>query len=125
MKPDINCLISGYNDDWKWSSCEGYYGNDYYPPGLLNYELLFGRFSEDKDMAIKKFIEYNESANVDKFLDDDTRTRSTDEEARKEITNRIHGFRIPETKGLPKVQRDQIILWIKERDRWSATTTNN
>ena len=109
--------------EWKWSSCEGYYGKDYYPPGLLNYELLLGMFSKENDMAIKKFIEYNESVNEDKFLDDDTRTRLTDEEARKEIINRIHGFGITEIKGLPKVQRDQIILRLKEIDGLSQRQT--
>lgn len=102
--------------DWKWSSCGGYYGRNYYPQGLLNCALILEMFSEDKDNAVKRFIKYNESENEDNCLDNDMTTRTTDDVARKEISQRIHGYGIAEIKSLPKEQRDEIILRIKKID---------
>ena len=42
---------------------------------------------------------------------------------RKEIINSIYGFGITEIKGLPKVQRDQIILRLKGIDGLSQRQT--
>lgn len=109
--------------DWKWSSCSGYYSRNCYPPGLLNIELILGMFSEEKDTAIRRFMNYNELANEDKCLDDDIRKRLTDEEARKEIEKKIQGYGIAEIKGLPKVKRDEVILQLKEIDGLSQRQT--
>lgn len=81
--------------DWKWSSCQGYYGGKSYLPGLLDSDLILGIFSEHK------------------ILDDTIRTRLTEEEARAEIKKLIPELEIPEVKSLPKAQRDEIILKIK------------
>ena len=101
-------------DEWKWSSCIGYYGKQYYLPMLLDSELILSKFSEDKDISIKRFIEYNEQENEDKFLDDRLRTRLTDEEARDEIIKLIQGYEISQIKSLPKQQRDALLVKIKE-----------
>lgn len=100
-------------DEWKWSSCMGYYGEPYYPYLLLDRELILGMFSENIDMAAKRFIEYNEIDNEDHFLDDTVRLRPTDEEAMEEITKMIGGYRIPEIKSLPKPQRDELLTKIR------------
>jgi REP element-mobilizing transposase RayT len=71
--------------DWKWSSCSGYYGKKTFFANLLDSNLILGMFAEDRNTAIKKFIEFNEAANDDKCLDDDIRIRLKDEEAREEI----------------------------------------
>ena len=97
-------------DDWRWSSCQGYYGNDCYPPCLLDSDLILGIFSEDRS----RFIEYNETGNEDKFLDDVVKTRLTDEEARGEINKAINGYAIAQIKSLPKLQRDEIVARVKE-----------
>lgn len=101
-------------DEWKWSSCLGYYGKRYYPSTHLDSELILGIFSGDKESRIKKFKEYNEKVNEDKFLDDAPRIRLTDEEARAEIIKQTSGYEIPEIKSLPKIQRDEILTRIKE-----------
>jgi REP element-mobilizing transposase RayT len=101
-------------DDWKWSSCQGYYGNGCYPPFLLDSELILGIFSEDKKIGVRRFIEYNEMENEDKYLDDDVKTRLTDEEAREEIPKVIGEYEIANIKSLPKSQRDEMVVRIKE-----------
>jgi REP element-mobilizing transposase RayT len=109
--------------DWEWSSCAGYYGQDYYPLNLLSCGLILGMFSQEKDNATKKFIEYNQDVNEDKCLDYETGARLTDEMARKEIIKRIQGYEIPEIKSLPKVQRDEVILRLKDIDGLSQRQT--
>ena len=95
--------------DWKWSSCQMYYGKSTYKRGLLDSELILGLFSQDKNTARNKFREFNEIENDDKCLDDDVSIRLTDEEARLEIEKISPGFNIAQVKSLPKKQRDEII----------------
>jgi len=102
--------------EWKWSSCQGYYGNGCYPPLLLDSELILGIFSDDRRAAVSRFIEYNEIENEDNFLDDTVRARLTDEEARVEISKVITGYEIAKIKSLPKAQRNEIIARVKEID---------
>lgn len=99
---------------WKWSSCPGYYGEKVYPVGLLDSELILGLFSQDQTTAIKKFKEYNETENEDKCLDEDRNIRLTDEQAREEIKKVIEEFDITDIKNLPKVQRNELLLNIKQ-----------
>lgn len=99
--------------DWSWSSCSGYYGQRYYPPGLLDDELILSLFSDENQRAIERFIEFNELSNEDKCLDNSGRKKITDSEAREEI-KRIAQYELTEIKGLPKAQRDKIILKLKD-----------
>ena len=110
----VKAGLVGRVDEWKWSSYVGYYGKPYYPPMLLDSELILGMFSEDKEIAIKKFKEYNETENEDKFIDDTLRTRLNDNEARAEIIKWIDGYGIPEIKSLPKAERDEVLTNIKK-----------
>jgi putative transposase len=100
-------------DDWKWSSCSGYYGENRFFPDLLYSDLILGLFAEDRNTAIRKFIEFNESTNDDKCLDYDIRIRLKDEEAREEIKKVMAGFNLVEIKILPKEQRDEMLSRIK------------
>ena len=65
-------------------------------------------------MAIKIFIAFNETFNHDKCLDNDVKLRLTDEKAREEIKKKICGVGIAEIKSLSRVQRDEIIMGLKE-----------
>ncbi len=100
--------------DWRWSSCPGYYGRTYYPPKLLDSDFILEMFSENKEAATKKFIEYNQIENEDKFLDDTQRARLTDEEAKAEIIRLADGYGITEIRSLPKMQRDELLNKIME-----------
>ena len=110
----VKAGMAGKPVNWKWSSCQGYYGNEYYPFLLLDSNLILGIFSEDKKTRIKKFIEYNEMKNEDQYLDDYPKNRLTDEEARQEINTVIVGYEIANIKSLPKTQKDEMVGRIKK-----------
>lgn len=99
--------------DWKWSSCRGYYGYEVYPAELLDSSLILGMFSEDREIAIKKFVEFNKAECEEECLDDNRKQRLTDEEAKAEITKIISLQEIATIKSMPKVQRDDLISRIK------------
>jgi hypothetical protein len=101
-------------EDWKWSSCQKYYGVNSYPETLLDKEYILGMFSmEDTNVALARFREFNEATNNDICLDDEPRLRITDEEARNEIIKRIDGIAIAQVKGLPRIERDKIFREVK------------
>lgn len=100
-------------EEWKWSSCLGYYDKSSYPQDLLDSKLILGIFSEDKDTAIIKFKEFSEAKNEDKCLEDTKRIRLTDEEAKEKIMKLIPWLHLTQIKNLPKEKRDEIIIRIK------------
>jgi len=101
-------------EDWKWSSCRSYYGDKSVPTGALLYsDLILGLFSTDKQQAIAKFKEFNESDNDDKCLDHEKTLRMTDEKARQKIIKYIGGIEITQIKGLQKVERDEVLCKVK------------
>jgi len=100
-------------DEWKWSSCRGYYGRDYFPRGLLNPDLILGLFSDNKQLAVAHFKQFNEAENSDKCLDDQLPLRMTDEQARERILSQIKGVELAQVKSLPKFERDEIIRKVK------------
>jgi len=55
--------------DWKWSSCSAYYGKKTFFADLLDSDLILGLFGEDRNAAVRKFIEFSESANDDNCLE--------------------------------------------------------
>lgn len=102
--------MSGY----KWSSCSGYYGEPYYPAGMLDADLVLGIFNGDREKAEKEFILFNEQENDDNCLDETEGRRLTDKEALAEIRKVIKGYEIPEIKDLPKPDRVTVLKEIKK-----------
>lgn len=100
--------------DWQWSSCKMYYGKEQHLTNLLYDELLLSLFSEDKDIAINRFKEFNELDNEDKCMEDNVVKRLKDEEVRKEIEKIASGINIANIKSLPKAERADIIKRAKE-----------
>lgn len=103
-----------YNDEWRWSSCRTYYEIESYPSSLLDSELILAIFSDKKENRINKFKEYNETGNEDICLDDITRTRLTDDEAKILIDEAIKGYVITELKVLPKSIRNELLAKAKK-----------
>lgn len=99
--------------DWKWSSCQGYYGYNIYPSGLLDCELILGMFSENNEIAVKRFVMFNETECETECLEENTRKRLTDEEAKSEIARIIPLGQIAIIKSMPKEQRDILVSKIK------------
>ncbi len=100
--------------DWKWSSCAGYYGNDIYPPGLLDSELILSMISGEKKNAITDFKKFNEVENEDPCLEYEKTKRLTDDQARLEISKIISEAEMAQIKSFPKQQRDEILSKIKK-----------
>ena len=100
-------------DEWKWSSYREYYGKPYDLPMLLNTDLILGMFAEDREKAIEGFKEFNETETRERFLEEQSRSRLTDEEAADEINKLLNGYSVPEVRRLPKAMRDGILLQIK------------
>lgn len=104
-------------DDWKWSSCHGYYGNNSCDLASLDTKLILGMFSAEKHIAIAGFKNFNEAETNDKCLDEDLRPRITDEDARQEIIKQIGGIQIAQVKCLPKVERDELLRKVKRIEK--------
>jgi putative transposase len=100
--------------DWNWSSCRGYYGDNIYPSELLDYEFILSIFSDNRELAIKEFIAFNELECETECLDENRSRRLTDEEAKLEVARIIPINEIAVLKSMPKLQRDPIIMRIKE-----------
>lgn len=101
-------------DQWKWSSCSGYYGKPVYPQNMLECKAILKMFSPDLAMARKNFKEFNEKRNQDKCLDiAEPKLRLTDEEARIEIKKRLGRIEIAQVKSLPKEERNQVFKSVK------------
>ena len=104
-------------DEWKWSSCRGYYGQELYPQGLLDCYVLLKMYSPDINIAQDLFKEFNERKNDDQCLEEKVReTRLTDEEARLKIKGLLGTMEIPQVKSLPKEKRKAVLRKVKGID---------
>ncbi|MGI6677818.1 MAG: REP-associated tyrosine transposase [Dehalobacterium sp.] len=103
-------------EQWRWSSCLGYYGGKIYPEGLLDNDLILKMFSEEEAKAREEFKQFNVQENKDSCLDDinSKKVKLSDEEARPEILKVIDGLEIAQIKSLPKKERDQILHKVKK-----------
>ncbi|MGJ9386075.1 transposase [Salipaludibacillus sp. CF4.18] len=104
-------------DEWRWSSCSGYYGQKVsFSRFMLDEDVILRMFSDDVAVAKMKFKEFNEKTNDDECLDDRSteRKRFTDEEARMEIKKILGEVEIAQVKSLPKLKRDIVLRETKE-----------
>ncbi|MBU9723154.1 MULTISPECIES: transposase [Bacillaceae] len=102
---------------WKWSSCNGYYGKKIYPLKLLDQDFVLGMFSDDRPLAMELFKDFNERSNHDECLDDHHYVRRlSDEEVRIEIKRILGTMEIAHVKTLSKVHRTPILRKIKKID---------
>ncbi|MCC3356829.1 transposase [Bacillus sp. REN16] len=101
-------------DEWKWSSCRGYYGHSFYPQGLLDRYFLLNMFSPEIKEAQALFKEFNESQNDDQCLEERVNDRGlTDEEARLQIKELLGAMEIPHVKSLPRELRKEVLREVK------------
>ncbi len=102
------------SEEWRWSSCSGYYGKTPYLKDMLDCENILKMFSTDSVTAVERFKEFNERKNSDTCLGDQVNKRKiSDEEARIEIKKLLGMIEIAQVKSLPKVQRNEILLKVK------------
>jgi putative transposase len=115
----VKAGIVHHVDEWKWSSCQEYYGKSKNSWGFVHCKPIFSMFSPDLTTAKQLFKEFNETTNHDdQCLEDvEPKRRLTDEEARKEIKELLGEIEIAQVKSLPKQQRDPLLRHIKEMRR--------
>ncbi|MCA0150424.1 transposase [Rossellomorea vietnamensis] len=109
----IKAGIASRPQEWKWSSCQGYYGMTVYPPNLLDPHFLFSMFSPHLSIAQTEFKEFNERNNDDQCLDASSVRRLTDDEARVEIMKCLGSYEIPQVKSLSREERKIILRNVK------------
>lgn len=102
-------------DEWKWSSCLGYYGKNIYPKSMLDFDFILSLFSADLTIAKERFKEFNDKKNNDQCLEDRLyeRKKLTDEDARLEIKKFLGAIEVAQVKSLPKLKRNEILREVK------------
>lgn len=103
-------------DQWKWSSCSGYYGLGSSPKGLLDCEFILNSFGGNLFTAQARFKEFNQAENDDECLDMGKKKllRLNDEEAGRRIVLLLEEINIPQVKSLPKTARDEVLRKVKK-----------
>jgi len=77
--------IAAKPEEYRWSSCNAYYGKEENPQGLIQTKIILGQLSEDQVGASRSFIEYMEEENDDQCLEDRKPSRLSDETVRNKI----------------------------------------
>ncbi|HHW30197.1 MAG TPA: transposase, partial [Clostridiaceae bacterium] len=111
----VKAQLARRAEQWKWSSCIGYYGEKVYPEDLLDETLILSILSKDERLAREKFKQLNEQESNDCCMDDtiNKKIKLSDDEARQEILKVINEIEIAQLKSLPKKERNQVLREIK------------
>lgn len=106
--------------DYKWSSYNCYLNYNNYFAEMLNTDIILGLFSEDKDVAIKRFEAYMNEESDESFIDLEEEAEVMDEEAARKLFQKMikdHGL---ENKNNGKVQiPDCLIKEFREKTNLS------
>jgi hypothetical protein len=115
MSGDMKAGIVPGPDQWKWSSCSGYYGLGSTPKGLLDCDFILYLFADNLSIAQARFKEFNEAENDDECLGMGKKKllRLNDEEAGRRIAMLLKEINIPQVKSLPKTTRDEVLRKVK------------
>jgi len=99
-------------EEYKWSSY-----NEYVDGGkIVEVDFVLNIFSEDKTVALRRFISFCNEENEDKCLEYEVSKRINDIEAREIIKKIAEVKNISEMQGFEKEKRDEIIIKIKGID---------
>jgi putative transposase len=102
------------SDEWKWSSCAGYYGKNSHPSNLLDVDFILKKLSTDITNAKQLFKEFNERRNNDQYLEDAVGgKRLSDDEARLEIKELLGPIEIAQVKSLPREKRNEVLRKVR------------
>jgi hypothetical protein len=105
-------------EDYKWSSYNSYIHRD--RQTMIDAEFFLGMLSENKDLAIKRYIDYMNEPNNDKCLEIENKVKLTDEKTRdiiKEIGNLKN---ISDIQRLDIEKRNSILKKAKEIEGMSV-----
>jgi putative transposase len=110
----VKAGIAKQVDEWRWSSCLGYYGRNYYPNNMLDIEPILSKISANPLAAKTLFKEYNERSQQDQCLEDgEVKRKISDEEARLRIKEVLREVELTQIKSLNKQKRTEVIRDIK------------
>jgi len=113
----VKAGLVNQTEEWKWSSCRGYYGKPLYPENLLDCQPVLEKFSSDIFIARESFKDFNERKNNDQcWAEPEKKTRISDEQARLEIRKHLGAVEIAQVKSLPRLERDEILKKVKKID---------
>jgi len=90
--------------DYKWSSYDCYLNEDNCFSKILDTDTILGLFSEDRKAAVKKFEEYMSEESEESFIDLKEEVGVTDEEAARELFEKMLLERGFKNKNEVKVQ---------------------
>ncbi len=103
-------------DQWRWSSCCGYYGKPGMLQKILDRDFILGLFSQHAPEAIAHFRQFNEIENNDQCLDDTVEEshRLSDREAREAILKCMGGLEISHINTFDPLKRNEILRKVKK-----------
>jgi putative transposase len=94
---------------YRWSSCNGYYSGQGYEKDLLDKEFILGIFSENLQIALERFKDFNEQDNQDLCLEDLDKKKLTDDEVRDKVFKLVPETKILDFRNLSKEERKTIV----------------
>jgi len=102
------------SDEWRWSSCLGYYGKNYHHGNLSDVDFILKKLSTDITNAKQLFKEFNDRKNNDQYLEDTVgEKRLSDDEARLEIKELLGSIEIAQVKSLPREKRNEVLRKVR------------
>ena len=112
----VKAGMVGKVDEWRWSSCPGYYGKHQVPKSLVDCQYILKFFSDDLTIAKEQFIDFNERSLHVQCMDEQEiyKRRLSDEEARLMIKDVLGEIEIAQVKSLPKLQRNEVFREVKK-----------
>ena len=99
-------------EEYKWSSCQVYYGGKD-SIELLNMSFILDILDSNREIAIKQFVDFMQKPNTDLFMDVPVKQRKSDEELAQEVKELLKGQPIEILQSLDIEQRNKIIKQIK------------
>ncbi|MCT4565567.1 MAG: transposase [Maledivibacter sp.] len=99
-------------EEWKWSSCRGYYSIDI-PNSILKRDKVLSCFCDDREKAVMGYKEYMKQENNDKCMEYRI-SKKSDSEVYEALACLMEGIPVHSLMALEKRKRDMIIAKAKK-----------
>lgn len=100
-------------EEYRWSSCQDYFNENYLQTGLTHTELILSIFSDDRQRAADLFRKHNREISTEICLEDEVKKRISDEEVKEELKKLMNGKPVTILQQIEKSERDEILRKIK------------
>lgn len=109
----VKAKLAATPEEYKWSSCQVYYGReDFFD--LVNTSFILDTLNNDRETAIKQFVDFMQKENKDQFMDFVVKQRKSDEDLMQEIRELLDGRPTGILQSLDIDKRNKIIRQIKD-----------